>query len=137
MTYDVVNVTTAGEWHAYHAIRRHVLRDARGRSDHDENRSDEHCAATRLDDLGDRRGVVRLVAIVADLQRKGHGRVLSAGVERYALRLDLNMLLVDADPAAVGFYRKTGWYCCMWDETEFVGIAADCVQMVKTPGLRA
>jgi GNAT superfamily N-acetyltransferase len=64
---------------------------------------------TRLDNLGDHKGVVRLVAIATDAQRRGHGRILSELVDDYALRLGLNTLLVNADPDAVGYYEKMGW----------------------------
>jgi GNAT superfamily N-acetyltransferase len=60
----------------------------------------------RLDNLGDHKGVVRLVAIATDAQRQGHGRILSELVDDYALRLGLNTLLVNADPDAVGYYEK-------------------------------
>ena len=36
---------------------------------------------TRLDDFGNGTGVVRLVAIIADLQMRGHGRKLAELVE--------------------------------------------------------
>jgi N-acetylglutamate synthase-like GNAT family acetyltransferase len=86
---------------------------------------------TRLDDLGDGRGVVRLVAIAADVQRQGHGRVLSTLVEDYARRLGLKSLLVNAAPDAVGYYEKMGWRACAWDEAELTSIAAECTQMAK------
>jgi hypothetical protein len=42
------------------------------------------------------------------------------------------MLKVNAVPTAVGFYEKTGWLRQIWGPAELAGIAADCVQMVKT-----
>jgi GNAT superfamily N-acetyltransferase len=71
------------------------------------------------------------VAIAIDVQRRGHGRAPSALVENYARRLGLKTLLVNADPEAVGFYEKTGWEACIWDEAELTGIASDCKQMSK------
>jgi N-acetylglutamate synthase-like GNAT family acetyltransferase len=146
MSYELVKVTSESDWREYHSLRRHVLWEARGRSGYDEKRPGEYLAAnhalllkldgrsigtTRLDNLGDRRGVVRLVAIAADIQRRGHGRILSASVEDYARRLGLNTLFVNADPDAVGFYEKMGWKVCVWDVAELTGIASDCTQMTK------
>ena len=74
------------EWRDYHAIRREVLWEARGRTGYNDKQSDEYRPANhplllkldgraigtaRLDDLGNGTGVVRLVAIVTDLQRRG------------------------------------------------------------------
>jgi N-acetylglutamate synthase-like GNAT family acetyltransferase len=146
MSYELVEVTADSDWGDYHSLRRRVLWEARGRSGYNERHPDEHLAAnhplllkldgrsigtTRLDNLGDRRGVVRLVAIAADVQRRGHGRVLSALVEDYARRLGLRTLLVNADPQAVGYYEKMGWEAGIWDEAELTGIASDCEQMTK------
>jgi N-acetylglutamate synthase-like GNAT family acetyltransferase len=147
MGYELVKVTTEGDWREYHSLRRDVLWDARGRTGYDEKHPDEYLPAnyplllkldgrpigtTRLDDLGDRRGVVRLVTIAADVQRRGHGRILSALVEDYACRLGLKTLLVNAAPDAVGYYKKMGWHACVWDEAELTGIASDCEQMTKS-----
>ena len=146
MSYDLVKVTTESDWREYHAIRRHVLWEARGRSGYDDARPAEYAAnntplllklngrpigTTRLDNLGDRRGVMRLVAIATEFQRRGHGRILSELVESYARRLGLKTLFVNADPEAVGYYKKMGWENYVWDETELTGIASDCTQMTK------
>jgi GNAT superfamily N-acetyltransferase len=146
MSYELVKVTTESDWREYHSLRRHVLWEARGQSGYDDKRPGEYVATntplllklngrpigtTRLDHLGDRRAVVRLVAVAADVQRQGHGRILSELVEGYARRLGVNTLLVNADPDAVGFYKKLGWETHVWDETELTGIASDCTQMTK------
>jgi N-acetylglutamate synthase-like GNAT family acetyltransferase len=146
MAYELVKVTTESDWRDYHSLRREVLWEARGRSRYNDRHADEYVptnhplllrldgrsiGTTRLDDFGDGRGVVRLVAIAIDVQRRGHGRALSALVENYARRLGLKTLLVNADPEAVGFYEKTGWKACIWDEAELTGIASDCKQMSK------
>jgi N-acetylglutamate synthase-like GNAT family acetyltransferase len=146
MTYELVKVTTEGDWRAYHSLRRQVLWEARGQDGYDERRLDEYLAlnhplllkldgrpigTTRLDNLGNGRGVVRLVAIAADVQRQGHGRALSALVDNYARGLCLTTLLVNADPEAVGYYEKMGWTACLWDEAELTGIVAACKQMAK------
>src|SRR6267154_2626172 len=124
MSYDLIKVATESDWREYHSLRRHVLWEARGRDGYDETRPGEYISpstplllklngrpigTTRLDNLGDHKGVVRLVAIAADAQRQGHGRILSELVDDYARRLGLNTLLVNADPDAVGYYEKMGW----------------------------
>jgi N-acetylglutamate synthase-like GNAT family acetyltransferase len=122
MNYELVKVATEHDWEEYHALRRRVLWGARGRSDYDPTRPAERAATnhplllkldgrpigtTRLDDLGDGRGVVRLVAIASDVQRQGHGRSLSGLVERYAQQLGLHTLLVNADPAQLATTKKS------------------------------
>ena len=85
----------------------------------------------RLDDLGDGTGVVRLVAVVQDVQGRGHGRAMSQLWDERARAKGLRTLYVNAAPEAVGFYEKMGWERHVWDAAELVGIAADCVQMRK------
>lgn len=146
MDYQLVKVASEDDWRDYHALRRHVLWEARGQTGYDETRPEEHFASnhplllkrhhrpigtTRLDDLGNGRGVVRLVAIAADCQRRGHGRVLLGLVENYARRLGLETLFVNAHPEAITYYEKMGWKPFVWDASELMGIAADCKQMTK------
>jgi N-acetylglutamate synthase-like GNAT family acetyltransferase len=147
MGYELVKVSTEPDWQAYHDLRRQTLWEARGLHDYDATRSEERAVSnhplllkldgrpigtTRLDNLEDSRGVVRLVAITADSQRQGHGRVLSRLVEDYARRLGISTLLVNAAPDAVGYYKKMGWVPCVWNEAELTGIKADCTQMYKS-----
>jgi len=146
-SYELIEVAADGEWRDYHAIRRTVLWEARGRAGYNDRHGDEYLAAnhplllrsdrrsigtTRLDNFGNGAGAVRLVAIVADAQRRGHGRKLAELVENYARDLGLTTLLVNAAPDAVGYYEKLGWRRFVWDEGELVGISADCVQMIKS-----
>jgi N-acetylglutamate synthase-like GNAT family acetyltransferase len=63
----------------------------------------------RLDQKNDRKAIVRLVAIVPNLQRAGHGTALMAIVEELASTLSIEELLVHALPAASGFYLKLGY----------------------------
>jgi GNAT superfamily N-acetyltransferase len=85
---------------------------------------------TRLD-LRAEIAMVRLVAIAADAQRHGHGRVMGQLVEDEARRRSVRVLRVNFAADAVGFYEKTGWHRKEWDSSELTGIAADCVQMEK------
>ncbi len=96
MTYVLVRVTTESDWEDYHSFRRSILWEARGRSGYDENHPDEFVptnhppllkfngraiGTTRLDDFRNNTAAIRLVAIAGDVQRQGHGRVLSTMVE--------------------------------------------------------
>ena len=133
-----------------HDLRRATL-FARGRHGdeivYDENHADDrdpdnHClllmwdgkpvGITRLDKRGANGGVVRLVAISPELQRQGHGRLLSALVEDEARARGMRWLFVNAHKSAVGYYENTGWRLESWDPGELVGLAAQCVQMSKT-----
>ncbi|WP_425543207.1 GNAT family N-acetyltransferase [Methylorubrum aminovorans] len=114
-------MTDAVDWQAYHAIRRSSLWEERGLDGYDDARPQERFAhhhalllkldkdgigTTRLDDLRDGTGIVRLVAITASLRRQGHGRVLDTMVEDYAREIGLTRLLVSAASEAEGFYSR-------------------------------
>src|SRR3954447_18195290 len=111
MTPELITVEAENDWRDYHALRRLALWEARGLARYNDQHPDERCAGnhplllklsqrpigtTRLDELGDGIGVVRLVAIAPDVQRRGYGRVLSRLVEDYARGLGLRTLLVNA-----------------------------------------
>ena len=146
MGYELVEVARESDWRDYHTIRREVLWEARGRTSYNDRNRDEYLPAnhplllrlhgraigtTRLDDFGNGTGAVRLVAIVGDLQRRGHGRKLGELVEGYARSLGMTTLFVNAAPEAVGYYEKLGWHRFTWGETEALGIASDATQMTK------
>src|SRR5437868_15212486 len=97
--YRFITPVDASEWAAYHAIRKHVLFEARGRfGAYNENHPDEHVVGHHPKLLlvdGEPVGVVRVdvagslatlrrVAIRADVQRLGHGRVLLASAIAFA-----------------------------------------------------
>jgi N-acetylglutamate synthase-like GNAT family acetyltransferase len=147
MDYELIEVADENEWRDYHAIRREVLWEARGRTGYNNKHGDEYLPAnhplllrldgraigtTRLDDFGNGTGVVRLVAIVTDLQRRGHGRKLAEMVEAYARSRGMTRLFVNVAPDAVGYYEKLGWQRFSWDETELSGIAAGTIQMTTS-----
>jgi GNAT superfamily N-acetyltransferase len=75
--------------------------------------------------------IVRLVAIDPAAQGQGHGRMMDRMLTEKAWELGIRQLRVNAAPDAVGFYEKTGWRREAWDQDELVGIASNCVQMVK------
>jgi len=112
------------DWAAYHAIRRHVLFELRGQgstydANHpDDGRPDNHPLILWADDVAV--GVIRIdvrasvatfrrVAIRADLQRRGHGRRLLEGAERFARAHGCTTVESHVDPSAVGFYLRCGY----------------------------
>ena len=147
MGYELVEVTAPGDWAAYHDIRRQELFEARGRHgiynpDYPGERlpgmypyllklDGKPLGTTRLDIRDDGTAVFRLVAITASEQGKGHGRVLGQMVEDRARAFGARILLVNAAHTAVGYYEATGWQRHVWDASELVGIASDCIQMRK------
>ena len=75
--------------------------------------------------------IIRLVAIDLPYQGEGNGMLLDELITQKAWGLGVKQLRVNAAPTAVGFYEKAGYRHEEWDGQELVGIAADCVQMVK------
>lgn len=147
MGYELVDVTAPDDWRVFHDIRRTELFEARGRFGiYSDMHPDDHVphhhplllksdgipvGVLRLDEFGDGRGAIRLVAVTAAEQGRGHGAVMSALVDARARALGIHTLLVNSAPTAVGFYEKTGWHRFAWDPGELVSIAQDAVQMRK------
>jgi N-acetylglutamate synthase-like GNAT family acetyltransferase len=147
MTYELARPATPTEWQAFHDIRRTELFERKGRHGvYDPNhphdldprneplllRVDGRAVGTvRLDNFGDGTGCVRLVAITAAEQGRGHGRKMEEMVEALARGRGIQTLYVNAAPTAVGFYERTGWSRFTWNAEELTGVAAGCVQMRK------
>ncbi len=147
MDYQLIAVAEPEDWEAFHAIRRVELFEAKGRigvySDtHPDDTADfahpfllkcegRPVVTVRLDDFGNGTAAIRLVAVPAAEQGRGHGRVMDDMVAEQARALGIHTLLVNAAPEAVGFYEKTGWERFEWDPSELVDIAAACIQMRK------
>jgi N-acetylglutamate synthase-like GNAT family acetyltransferase len=117
-------VESDADWRAYHQIRRRVLWHDRGFDGYDEQHADdrktqnhplllmhrgEPVGTARLDVASPVLGIVRLVAIRPELQRRGMGTALMREVEKYALRLGLDRLEVNAAKDAKSFYHRLGW----------------------------
>ncbi|NNU46054.1 GNAT family N-acetyltransferase [Rhizobium sp. WYCCWR 11279] len=120
----VVQVSADEHWNAYHDIRRAILFEARGLigydANHPDDRRDGHfplllllentpVGAARLDLMDDATACVRTVAIRAECQGKGCGRMLMTGLEKFASQHGVKRLLVNAARDAVGFYGALGW----------------------------
>jgi len=88
----------------------------------------------RLDRRGSGEGVVRLVAIVPEVQRGGHGRALMGLVEDEARRRGMRKLMLNAHKSATGFYERLGWSNEVWDDDERTSMADHSVQMTKVLG---
>ncbi|MCJ2115713.1 GNAT family N-acetyltransferase [Methylobacterium sp. J-001] len=146
MAPTLIRVVNKADWRTYHAIRRTLLWEERGLSGYDEARAEERLlnhhplllmfngegvGTTRLDDLRDGTGIVRLVAIAAVVRGQGHGRILNAKAEEHARRLGVRVLLVNAAAEAVGFYAATWWHRLEGHPPSTLGRADNCVPMQK------
>lgn len=133
MTHRLARVNSESDWRDYHAIRRAVLFEARGKTGYREDHEDEfkpgftplllvfedkNIGTVRVDDWQDTRGVIRLVAIRAELQRQGHGRELARLSEEFARQRGIRTLYVNAALESIGYYRKMGWEDYLWDPLE-------------------
>jgi GNAT superfamily N-acetyltransferase len=122
--YDLVSPSDPGAWAAYHEIRRRVLFEARGRYGvYDRHRPDETApghfprlllyaadpiGVVRIDVAGST-AILRRVAIRADVQGRGPGRMLIALVEEFAKSNGCHECVTHAAQDAVEFYRKCGF----------------------------
>ena len=112
------------EWRAFHAIRRKVLFENRGKSErYIENHPDDSKAGNHpliLLHKGVVIGVIRIdvvetvawfrrVAIREDLQRLGHGQVLLRLAEEFARDEGCDEVQSNAAVEAVGFYERCGY----------------------------
>jgi GNAT superfamily N-acetyltransferase len=122
--YELVTPTEDIQWRAYHDIRRQVLFEARGQFGiYQEDRPDERAAGNHPKLLlyrGDPVGVVRIdvdattalcrrVAIRADVQGRGHGRVLLSLVQQFARVKGCVRLAAHVASDAVEFYERCGF----------------------------
>lgn len=121
--YDLRPVTTKADWSAFHSIRKRVLWDARGQTGYDPEHPDDRAdgkhpfllwyegqpiGVLRVD-LVPPVAVLRRVAVVEGLQRRGHGRKMVALAEDFARREGCSLAASNVDREAVGFYRRLGY----------------------------
>ncbi|MBB3656653.1 N-acetylglutamate synthase-like GNAT family acetyltransferase [Rhizobium sp. BK650] len=134
-SYALTLIESANDAAAYHEIRHHVLFG--GSEEYIRNGPEEVKAenlslllkfegtpigTVRLDQKGDNKAIVRLVAIVSNLQRQGHGTALMDQVARLALSLGIKELLVNARPSASGFYLRLGYSPFTFEPDNYGGI---------------
>ena len=112
------------EWRAFHAIRRKVLFENRGKTetyleDHpDDSKPGNHplillyrgdvIGVLRID-VSETVAMLRRVAIREDLQGAGHGRMLLRLAEQFAKDESCNEIRSNAAVEAVGFYERCGY----------------------------
>jgi len=122
--YVLREAVSGPDQQAYHSIRRSVLFDARGRTGYDENYpeemkpenlrllllcDDQPVCAFRLDRAANNVGIIRLMAVSQEEQRKGHGTAAISLLADVARSLKLAAIEVGAAPDAVGFYQRNGF----------------------------
>jgi GNAT superfamily N-acetyltransferase len=124
----------AGDWQAYHGIRRRVFNLPRPDESSEPSchplllwLEDRPIGAIQIDDLRNEAAALRLVAIDPDWQGGGHGRVMLDQAEAYVRELGCRKAVVYATPEAAGFYAAAGYDEEDWDERCMGGI----VQMLK------
>lgn len=131
--YQLISPTTSSLWATYHDIRRGVLFERRGRFGvYDANHPDEFKAhnfpklllfgempvgVIRIDIEGEI-GRFRRVAIKTSLQRQGHGRVLLALSEAFALGRRAVKVEASVAADAVEFYCRCGYQVLKVLDTE-------------------
>jgi GNAT superfamily N-acetyltransferase len=122
--YQLRAPSSDSEWTAYHAIRRIVLFERRGRfgvydaAHPDESRpghypllllyNREPIGTIRVD-IADDEALFRRVAIREDVQRQGHGRKMLELAEGFVRAQDRNRIRSHVDPNAVEFYERCGF----------------------------
>lgn len=122
--YVLREAVSGADQDAYHSIRRSVLFDARGRTGYDENYpeetkpnnlrllllcDDQPVCAFRLDRAANNIGIIRLMAVSRDKQRKGHGTAALTLLAEVAISLKLDAIEVGAAADAVSFYQRNGF----------------------------
>jgi GNAT superfamily N-acetyltransferase len=124
VSHELRRPSSDAEWAAYHAIRRRVLFEARGRhgaydaAHPDEHRSGNHpllllhdgvpVGTIRIDVSGGD-ATFRRVAIREEYQHQGHGRAMLELAESFARRKGCRRILSHVDPGAVDFYARCGF----------------------------
>ncbi|HSD38507.1 MAG TPA: GNAT family N-acetyltransferase [Rhodocyclaceae bacterium] len=122
---SIVPVSTPDEWIAFHAIRRAVLWEARGRSDYDESHPDDRlpnhyplllytgaiaAGVLRLDILEDRNtAAIRRLAVIPVMQKKGLGTKLIKHAEVLAADRTCVRIIARVARDAQSFWEKNGY----------------------------
>jgi len=132
--YRLARPSCAGDWQAWHGIRRKVFNLPRPEQDNSPNChplllffGERPIGAIQVDDLRNAAAALRLVAIDPEWQGGGHGRIMLERAEEYVRSLGCNRAVVYATPEAAGFYAQAGYDEEDWDTMCMGGI----VQMLK------
>lgn len=122
--YALRRPRTEVEWAAYHALRRTMLFERRGRFGvYDANHPDEHDPAnhpflffvddvptgTVRVDIGDDDAIFRLVTIREDLQRQGHGTRMLELAQQFVREQKRALIRSHVNRDAEGFYERCGF----------------------------
>lgn len=116
--YQLIEPVTPPDWEFVHTLRDTELfapREITYNSDHPANTApgrftyilmykNTPIATASLDLLENNTGVVRVVAVTKEEQRKGHGRILQDLFEKAAKEKHLTKLFVNANKTATAFY---------------------------------
>jgi N-acetylglutamate synthase-like GNAT family acetyltransferase len=87
-----------------------------------------------LEALEEGSAAIRMVAIHHRYQGRGHGIALGILVEEFAKAHGMKRLCVNADPVAIGYYRRLGFAPEVWSKDELESFCQSRVlpiQMVK------
>ncbi|MEK7098390.1 MAG: GNAT family N-acetyltransferase [Patescibacteria group bacterium] len=148
ISYELVQASSPEDWEALHDLRRLELFARKKGVVYDTNHPDDRAAknfplvfklngksigTARLDVFDNGEGVIRLVAIAKEEQRKGYGRILEQKFEAFARSNGVSKLLVNANPTAVGYYEKLGFVHEEWNDPagRLSGIGKDSIPMRK------
>ncbi len=144
--YKLIEASTPEEWDFVHMLRNEELfkrRNVTYNPDHPANFAPHRytyilkyknmpIATASLDVLEGKAGVLRLVAVLKEEQRKGHGKVLEELFEKIATSKGIEKLFVNASKAALGFYEKLGYHYETWSDPEMTNPGDHYLQMSKS-----
>ena len=124
MTYELVTPSSPADWDIYHDIRRVILFESRGRSGVYDPQHPDECKPNHFPklllfeklsvgviriDIDGETARFRRVAIVADQQRRGHGRTLISLSETFSIEHNARKVEASVAADAVEFYRCCGY----------------------------
>ncbi len=144
--YELIEATTPEEQAFVHTLRDEELfkrRNVTYNPDHPANfASNRHTfilkyndlliATASLDILKNETGVLRLVAVLREEQRKGHGKILEELFENMAKSKGIKKLFVNASKTALGFYEKQGFQYEAWIDPGMTDPGDHYLQMSKS-----
>ena len=122
--HELKPLQSEADWNIYHRIREDILWKGRGlQTPYNRNHPDEYkpefepllllfkgnpIGTVRVDKTSNGLGI-RLVAIEADVQRRGHGSALMTLIEERAVTSGITILEVNSAKESVGFWEAVGY----------------------------